>query len=101
MGTYARSLLKFNELLRFINIINTLGCIARARGFVLSVFRAMIQSMMPNSCILEVNIHASGFDLEARRSVVPVVPDEGESICKLEVSQSVYQRLLKRWHSIA
>jgi hypothetical protein len=29
------------------------------------------------------------------------VPDEGESICKLEVSQSVYQRLLKRWHSIA
>ena len=42
-----------------------------------------------------------GFDLEARRSVVPVVPDEGESICKLEVSQSVYRRLLKRWHSIA
>ncbi len=42
-----------------------------------------------------------GFDLEARRSVVPVAPDEGESICKLEVSQSVYRRLLKRWHSIA
>ena len=42
-----------------------------------------------------------GEDLEARRSVVPVVPNDTEQTCRLKVSQSVYRRLLKRWHNMA